>query len=230
MIVIMIHKLKNYKIMFKLSLKFSSILFLFFAFLMISCEKEATLEDVENYVNNSIYGMEKDANAGRFGCVEFVFPIDILFPDETSTSVDSYEELKEAIKAWKEENPDTNERPSLAFPLEVINQDGEIISISSRDELKQLKRDCIGNHDMRPGRACFRLIMPLSIEFPNGEIFEFESRKALRHAIRTWKENHPDADVRPHLVYPVSVKFRDGTIIEVGSPEELRALKEECRG
>lgn len=211
--------------------KFSWIFVVAFAAFFTSCERDNALTDtvIENFTNTSIEAMERGGNLGRRGCFEFVFPISIAFPDGTTAEVGSYEELKETIRTWKENNPDAEERPHLVFPLEVVNPEGEVISVADFQELRALARECRpngpgGGH----GRHCFKPVFPLSIAFPDGTTAEAEDRRALKQLVREWKQNNPDAEERPQFVFPVDVEMEDGTIVTVNSAEELQALKEEC--
>ncbi len=203
-----------------------------------SCNKDESLtnsEDVSNFVNETVYNFQRDGNCGKFGCYEFVFPITIVFPDETTSEVESYDALKETLKAWKEANPDATERPSLSFPLEVVSEDGEIISVASREELRELARECIRGFFKgrgRPGHGkgdfCFKLVFPLSIAFPDGTTMEVEDRRDLRSTLREWKAANPDAEERPTLAFPITVEMEDGTQVSVESSEALQELKESC--
>ena len=216
-----------------LRLKLSGLVMLFLALALVSCEKENTLEEVENYVDESVFVMERNAGAGKHGCFEFVFSITVILPDGNEVEVDSYDALKETIRTWKEANPDVDGRPQLGFPLDVVKEDGELVTVNSKEELIELRKECRFNNDRpgdKPGRHCFRLQYPVDLELPDGTIVTAEDRMALKQILREWKHNNPDSAQRPHLVFPLSVVFRDGTVVEVGSPEELKALKEECRG
>jgi len=77
-------------------------------------------------------------------CFKIVFPVSILFPDGTSIEVEDRKAAKQAIRAWKAENPDATERPTLAFPIDVELEDGTIQTVNSKDELILLKEDCKG--------------------------------------------------------------------------------------
>ena len=44
--------------------------------------------------------------------------------------------------AWKEANPDAEERPSIAMPYDVELKDGTIVTIESEDDLIALFEDC----------------------------------------------------------------------------------------
>lgn len=133
--------------MSKFSFKAMLILALFsFSIFMISCEKESLnteeLGTTENYVNQSVFEMQKMGKFGKFGCYEFVFPISIDLPDASTSEVNSYEELRETVIAWKENNQEVKERPHLAFPLEVVSDEGTITSVEDFQSLGELRREC----------------------------------------------------------------------------------------
>ena len=131
----------------KICLKSMLVMALFsFSLFMVSCEKEiietAEASLTENFVNQSVFEMQKMGNFGKFGCYEIVFPISIDFPDESTTSVESYEALRTTVMAWKENNTATEERPHLAFPIEVIAEDGTITSVEDFRAMGTLRMEC----------------------------------------------------------------------------------------
>ena len=226
-----------------------------FMSLFTSCGDDASFDEstVENFVDQSVDYLHAEGNCGRFGCYEFVFPITIDFPDETSVTVDDYQGLRAELRAWHEANGDNiewperndsltyadipwDQLPSLSFPLEVVDEDGEIITVEDRAELHELRRECrrdflrhLRRHFQRPHRdICFKLVYPVSIEFPGGSVFTAASPQALKGALREWKENNPNADNRPQLVFPVNIEFADGSTAEVATKEALKTIKDEC--
>lgn len=78
-------------------------------------------------------------------CFSIVFPVTISFPDDTSVEVADRQELKMAIRVWKQANPDVEERPSLTFPFDVELEDGTIQTINSQEEFQALKESCAGD-------------------------------------------------------------------------------------
>ncbi len=207
-----------------------------FLTLFTSCEKEevTTSEETENFVFNTVEDMETRAACGRLGCYEFVFPITIELPDGTTPEVNDYDELRATIRAWYEDNaPDTLTRPQLSYPLEIVSESGQIISVENGIELAQLRRACrrANRPWRRPGkqhRACFRLLYPINIEFPNGTIEEASTRVQVGVLLRQWKADNPNSEERPMLAYPTTVVFSDGSTVVVNSAEELQALKDTC--
>lgn len=203
-----------------------------FSTLLTSCEKESVLsnEVVQNFVDESVEAVERSGSVGRTGCYEFVFPIAITFPDGASNSLDDYETLRATIKAWKEANPEAEEKPSLTFPLEVVSQDGALITVNAKEELKALKQGCRrnGKKDHKKGDRCFKLVFPLSIAFPDGTTTEFADRAALKTAIRTWKSENTDAEDKPMLAFPLDIELEDGSTVTIADAAALMAQKESC--
>lgn len=221
----------------KMSL-YSAALVLFMS-LITSCTEsdEPTLVSTQEFVVKSLDSLESEGKVGRLGCYEFVFPITIDFADGTSATVESYNEGRETIGAWKEANPDAEERPTLAYPVELTTEEGELISVESREELGQLRRECRREfrRDRRERirnffrRACFSLAYPISVEFPNGSVLEAANAQTLKVALREWKQANPGAqEDKPTLIYPITVEYDDGTQTSVNSKEELIALKDTC--
>lgn len=218
-------------------LKKTWILALLILAVFTACNKEETLssDDVENYIDGVVFDMQSEGNCGKFGCYEFVFPISISFPDGSSVSVEDYAGLREALRTYHEENPD-GDRPTLAFPLEVMTEDGEVITVASQDELHELRiqcrRDFFGRHGHRGhrfrGMFCFTLNFPLSIDFPDGTNTEVADHMALKDALRAWKADHPDSVDRPELAFPITVTMEDGTEVTVESKDALKELKDSC--
>jgi len=208
--------------------------------LFSSCEKDGDLTssvvDIDNYVDSTMYDMQRDANCGRFGCYELVFPISLNFPDGSTVEVDSYEDLRETLYAWKEANPEADTRPELAFPIDLLTEDGEVVTVESREELGELRRACRRdywrNHGPRGHRNrpmfCFKPVFPLSLAFPDGTTAEAADRKEMKDLLRSWKSANPESEERPELVFPIEVEYEDGTTTTANSAEELAALKEEC--
>lgn len=222
--------------MIQKSLKFCALIAvaLSLPFLFSSCEKAETLssEETIEYTNQAIFEIQERSGCGRGGCYEFVFPITIEFPDGTTASAEDYEGLRTIIIDWKEANPDAEDRPSLSFPLEVISEDGDVITIDSRLELLRVRHACRRHFGRHPhhgrGERCFRLVYPVTITFPNGSTEEVGSRRILKLVVRAWRHTHPDAEERPHLTFPIQVEMRDGTIVDVENKEALRELKDSC--
>lgn len=76
-------------------------------------------------------------------CFEIVFPVTVIFPDETVVEVADKTAMQTTWKAWKEANPSVKGGPVFEFPIQVI-KDGETeaIIINSKEELEALRKSC----------------------------------------------------------------------------------------
>jgi hypothetical protein len=76
---------------------------------------------------------------------------------------------------------------------------------------------------------CFRPIFPVTLVFADSTSLEVGDLEELKSAIMEWKSNHPNSNERPEIAFPHQVELADGTVIEVNSKEEVRAIRETCR-
>ena len=213
---------------------------------MMACNKSSDVT-TEELVDQALYSAQERGGMGRFGCYELVFPVTLVLPDSTTIEVNSYDEMKQALRTYFDANgghphghhggAGTRPHLSFEFPISVISEDGELITVNAADELKALREACAGStfghhgpqgHGQH-GLSCFDLVFPLSILFPDGTTAEAADRLTLRQLIHSWKQNNPGATERPQLVFPLTVKMDDdGSLVTVNSREELRQLKEDC--
>ena len=200
-----------------------------------SCNRDdADLIDVDSFTDSTVERLQNGA-IGKNHCLEFIFPISIQFIDESTAEVSSYEDLHETVRAWFEANDvekSKENRPQLIFPIQVMNNDGEIIDVASQEELRELRSECPkrGKCKGKKGKGfkCFSLVFPVTVNI-GGTESEFEDKESLRAAIKAYKEEAGEEAERPTLVFPITVGYDDGSQVEVGSQEELQALKEACQ-
>ena len=223
--------------MTKTSLKLFLPILLLAALFITSCSDEDTSiseQEVENYTEDAVYTMQRHAMCGVRGCFEFMFPITIVFPDGGEAEVDSYEELRDRIRSWKMDNPDAETKPNLQYPLDLLTDEGEIVTVNSRDELRGVVKECVREFiDKHPrlNNSCFRIAFPINVELPGGDTITMENRVDFKRFLRRWHATNPDIEGKPKIVFPITVILKeDGTEVVLESPEDLQALKEECRG
>lgn len=223
-------------------LKFAALGLLAALFTLNSCEQQNNLDDpflveeINDYVDQSIYEIEQRGNLGRFGCYELIFPVNLNFPDGSTEEIEDYEDFRETIKAWKETNPEAEERPALEFPLEVTNDEGELLSIENAEELLSLRRECRRDfikdrrgHRNRCGK-CFEFVYPITLAFPDESAQEVESAREMQRALRAWRRDNRGSEDRPQIVFPIQVELTaDESIVEVADAEALKALRDSCR-
>jgi len=204
-----------------------------------ACDEEEALDnltatkDVENFVSAAVLEMENSARIGRFGCYELVFPVTFTFPDGTTAEANSYEEWGQLIRTWRQDNPEAEEFPELSFPLQVISESGEAISINSPEELRELRSEC--RRPQRPVngekpvlKRCYEMLYPVTVEFPDGTTAQAQDREELGSLIRSWKANNPDSEEYPTIAFPYDVELSDGTVATVESVDDLLEIRNDC--
>ena len=215
---------------------FGLILLAALAITFTSCNDESLeLTDIENFTDGAVEGMQRGV-VGKRHCLEFIFPVTIEFIDGTTAEVDDYEDMFTTIKTWFEENEfekSKENKPQLIFPIQVVNQDGEIIDVDSQEALAELKSECprIGKWKKRKkgkGFKCFSLVFPVTVTI-DGTDQTFEDKAALKAAVRAYKMEAGEDFERPTLVFPVTIEYEDETQVEITSQEELDAAKEACK-
>ena len=208
-----------------------------------ACNKTDELT-VDEAVDEALYSVQERGGMGRYGCFELVFPVSIVLPNGTTVEVDSYDEIKQQLRTYFEANSDRRrprggDRPhfNFVFPISVVSQDGELITLEDENGLLRLRAECGGTFDQHGprghghhGLSCFEVVFPITILFPDGSTATADSRQTLHQMLRTWKQNNPGTQDRPEITFPITVKMADdGTIVTVNSRDELRALKADCR-
>lgn len=112
---------------------------------VITVNNEQELADLRAACGGGSFGNHGHNGHGNHGlsCYTFNFPITIAFPDGTTQEVADRQALKTAIRSWNSNNPTSPTRPEITFPISVtMTADGTVVTVDSKDELRQLKKDC----------------------------------------------------------------------------------------
>ena len=171
-------------------------------------------------------------------CAELVYPVTIVFPDNTTDIVNSNEELRASVRAWYEINA-SDQKPTLDYPVDLIVDD-EVVTANNQEELLAYFKDCHpqrpGGDRPRPGKLawlklldgdCFGIDFPITIDFPDGTSQTVNDADELITALKDYKQNGPDSLGRPEFVFPITV-FVNDTSFEVNSMQELRRASLLC--
>lgn len=165
----------------------------------------------------------------RVRCFKIVFPISLELPDGSVAQVEDEKEWHEVVKQWFEDNPDSAQKPSIAYPIDVIAGD-RLLTIDSDEAFAELKERCNDADGERDRVRCYALLYPVSIALPDGSIAQAQDDKEWKQLVREWIANNQDSDARPMLQYPVQVKLRDGSIITIEDSDSMMRLKKRCAG
>ncbi|KGL59723.1 MULTISPECIES: hypothetical protein [unclassified Polaribacter] len=186
-------------------------------------------EEVKSDVYFSLQGKQlADTNEKRRKrrnkCFEFVYPLDLMMPDNTTITLTSKEDWS-LKKDWYVANPDVTERPELIFPFDVTLEDGTVQTLIDRDELKAVKNSCKKGKDKR---KCFKLVLPVSFTMEDASIIEVTKRADFR-LLREWRKANPDATAKPALNFPLDIQYKDGTAATINNQTEFDAAKDACK-
>lgn len=214
--------------MFIKSIQFLCFTLLCCSVFLTSCQKDelsdSETENFEGEIDFKEFGDLARFHAIDNKCFKIVFPVVVDMPDGTIVEVDDRKALHDLLKDWKANNPDGMDRPQIAFPYDV-ETDGEVLTIESMDDIKDVRDNCGGPFHRK---KCFRLVFPVTVEFPGGNTVEVNNRRAFYHLVKAWKANNPNADGRPVIVFPYDVQLRDGTIITVESSADFQEIRDQC--
>jgi len=183
-------------------------------------------------------GYDRDSKTD-WRCFDIVYPITIQMPDGSTLSIDGEEDTDlEIVKNYYEEN-DTEERPSMVFPITIITYEGVSKTISSEEDMSDAYRGCSGRdreRDWDRERECFKLVYPVTYVLPDGSTIEISSEEdeAGWESLKSWYEANPNSEERPSLQYPVDIVYEseeseDGETVTINSEDEMIVAKIECR-
>jgi len=166
-------------------------------------------------------------------CFEIVYPITIMMPNGSVYTIDSEEDPDlDAVKNYYEENEGAEERPSIVFPVNIINNEGETEEISNEEEMKDAYIQCSGrDRDYWGEIECFELVFPVTYIMPDGSMYEIsgEEDEAGWEELKEWYDANPDSEERPELQYPVNIIYEEDRTVTINNEEEMMAAKEGCR-
>ncbi len=156
-------------------------------------------------------------------CFYLVYPITFIMPDESSITLNDDEDS--AVKDWYEANPDVEEKPELQYPVDIIYEKDETvtITIANEDEMIDAKKDC---YDDWYKEKCFDLVYPITFAMPDGSAITVNNDEDS--AVKDWYEANPDVEEKSELQYPVDIVFEDGTTQTVNNEDQMDTAKETC--
>ena len=178
-----------------------------------------------------------DEHDGDWKCFGIVYPISFNMPDGTVLEVtEDSEDGWSGIKLWYEQNPNSDERPSIQFPIQIIFDDNDPITVNNEDELKEAYSGCRrknNNWNRDEGWSCFDLVYPITYIMPDGsELTVTEDTEDGWSDLKSWYEANPDSDQRPELQYPVDIIFEiegGNETLTINNENEMISAKERCR-
>lgn len=180
---------------------------------------EACIEAWEEEIDDDEEGIEEL-------CFDFVYPITVVFPDGSENTVNTDEELEDAIFGWYDSNPNSDDDPTLVYPVQTTLEDGTSTTLNNDEDLESLLDMC----DAGIFGDCFRINYPITLIFSDSTTKAVTSDQDLFETIEGWYEANPNDEGDIEVQYPFSVTLADGTVQEINSEEEFDELFIECYG
>ncbi|MGY8919387.1 MAG: hypothetical protein ACKVJ4_03375 [Flavobacteriales bacterium] len=193
-----------------------------------------------------------------FDCVDLVYPITIQSPEGENLSFEDENSLIDHIENWYGNNPDSDQEFELIFPISVeyfseTNDQLESLIIYSEEEMEEyIEEYCIedqdddgvddngddtddgDDEDVFYDYTCGEVVFPISIEDPNGVVFNSDNEESLLEYIEQWfidnNCNNVDCDDDFEIVYPISITYESGNdliTVAIQSEEMLEEMNEQ---
>jgi len=179
---------------------------------------------MQNLLKSDFEVKEKNAAEATIKrCFELNFPLNIVYPDKTTSNVNSFEALETAFGTWYEQNRGTTEEPMLNFPVEVTLMDGTIEAINDESELLNLMRECFENENVVK-RKCFEINFPVEIVLEGqNEATAINNEADFENLFKS-----RDEKIKYEFVFPISITLKKGAIKTLESNEDFKAIKAYC--
>lgn len=207
---------------------------------------------------------DEDESWSEFNCVDLVYPITIESPEGENLSFENEETLNNYIESWYNNNPNSNQEFELVFvfPLSIeyfseTTDQLQTLIIYSEEELGEfLEEYCLDDEDgdgdddngddngddtddgddedLFSDYSCGEVVFPISIEDPNGVVFNSDNEESLLEYIEQWFAdnncNNIDCDADFEVVYPITLLYEtENTVISttIESEEMLEEMNEQ---
>jgi|TARA_B110000259_G_scaffold78135_1_gene91600 hypothetical protein len=210
------------------------------------CEDEEDIND------------DEEENWSEFNCLDLVYPITIESPEGENLSFENEDSLNNYIESWYNSNPNSNQEFELVFPLSIeyfseTTDQLETLIIYSEEELGEfIEEYCLDDQDndgeddngddtddgddedIFSDYSCGEVVFPISIEDPNGIVFNSDNEESLLEYIEQWfidnNCNSVDCDDDFEVVYPITLVYETENMVistTIESEEMLEEMNEQ---
>ena len=167
-------------------------------------------------------------------CFSLVYPVSYLMPDGTTIEISADDEESWAeYKSWYDDNPESDERPSLQYPVEITyrTEEGtETQIINSEEEMISAKEECreVENEEDE-GYECYEYVYPITFILPDESTVEIsgEDDESGWGLIRRFYEQNPNYEEEPALQFPVEVVVEGDMVLVIDASEDWEVFIEE---
>ena len=155
-------------------------------------------------------------------------------PDGSTISVTSDDEDGWSdLKGWYEENEDSEDKPELQYPVDIIVETEEgtsTVTINNQEEMAAAKRECHAEWEEDDERECFQYVLPVTFLMPDGSTITVEDEEGW-YSLRVWYEDNRGYEEEPSIQYPIDIsqETEEGSItVTLTSGEEMEEVYSEC--
>ena len=171
-------------------------------------------------------------------CFYLVYPVTYVMPDGSTISVTSDDEDGWSdLKDWYEENEDSEDKPELQYPVDIVVETEEgssTVTINGEEEMAASKRECHTeweeDWDEDDERNCFEYVLPVTFLMPDGSTITVEDEEGW-YSLRVWYEENRGYEEEPSIQYPIDIsqETEEGLItVTLTSGEEMEEVYSEC--
>jgi hypothetical protein len=166
-------------------------------------------------------------------CFALVYPVTFVMSDGSTITVETDDEAGwQEVKDWYDANPESDERPTLEYPVDIVYETDagdSTVTINNESEMEAAKDECWDEwNDEEDDRECFELVLPVTFIMPDGSTISVENDEGWGN-LWDWYMNNNETEEEPALQYPVDISYEDGTTLTINSDEEMEAAEEDCR-
>lgn len=177
---------------------FCLILILGISFLLFeSCSEKESIEismQVESVSPlKELFSSDIFRDTNQKFCFELVFPIELLFSNETTKSINSYEELMSFSEKWYKENADNLKiEPTINYPIKAILKDEVSSELNDDMAFLALIENCLHSvhHDFLSlfQSPCYKIDYPITLIEKDGTKVIFYSYDEVYQSVFTTEE------------------------------------------
>ena len=155
-------------------------------------------------------------------------------PDGTTIEISADDEESWAeYKSWYDDNPESDERPSLQYPVEITYRSEEGIEtqiINSEDEMMAAKEECREeDSEDDEEHECYEYVYPITFILPDESTVEISSEddESGWGLIRRFYEENPNYVGEPTLQFPVEIIVEGDAVLVFDTSEAWEEFLEE---
>ena len=160
-------------------------------------------------------------------CFELIFPITFIMPDASSIIIEEDDDYA-MLRYWYANNLDTEVKPVLEYPVNIIYKDGNTEIVNNSGEMQSKKINCRDWDKEEKDWECFSIVYPITFNMPDGSIISMSGYDDWTD-LKNWYGQNSDIKEYPAINYPIQINYKDGSNKLINSDEEMSAAKQSCR-